>query len=130
VQRPISRKKSAFAGAALGLMVGNLWTAIMAVLADRWMEVVTFFIIFASGLTIAGLAVGITREWPEAVGATFSVMLLLALCLVWQAVEWARQGSIDMWIAMWLVVFAGSGIICGPVIGALFRLIRNSSLLR
>jgi hypothetical protein len=111
-----TRLFSVFIGATIGFLISACWTALIGPLTDGPPSIVLSFFVYALGLTAAGAVVGAVHRLPELVGLTAAFVALSSLALV--------VGPPDGWMVVWLIVFGGSGCLCGPVIGVLFRLVR------
>jgi hypothetical protein len=110
-----SRWPSVWRGLALGLVVGVAWTAVIGPLTDGPPSVWLSLAVYATGLAITGAVVGAVRRFPEVVGLSTGFLTLAVLAGIV-----APGGG---WGLLWLVVFGGSGLLCGPVIGLCHRLL-------
>jgi hypothetical protein len=138
--RESSRWSSVRRGAAIGLVSGVAWTALLGHRADGSPWVWPALVVYATGFAAAGAVVGAVRHFPELDGlcAGFLTVAVLAgivapdvdldLLLRWNRPMTVREClgivvGVD-WDLGWLVVFGGSGLLWGPVIGGLHRLFR------
>jgi hypothetical protein len=142
--RRSARWPSVRRGVAIGLVIGVAWAAFIAHHIN-FNEVSSFwcsFAVFAIGFVIVGAAVGGVRHFPELVGLGAGFVALAALAarmardidinfsssfgsdLPMTATDFVNTLADVDWRLGWLVVFGGSGLLCGPIIGALYRTFR------
>lgn len=114
------RNESILFGAGIGFCVASIATAILGFLvADNWLDVLAFFIIFGIGLTLTGAVVGLTRDSPKMTGIETAVSGLLPLYfLIWQLIGF-QITRVGTFLGIYIVLM--SGVICGAVIGALVQ---------
>jgi hypothetical protein len=141
-----SRGPSVQCGIAIGLIIGGCWSALVAHLTEGQLgagspSVWLSLGVYATGFAITGAVVGAVWHFPELVGlcAAVGTIMILAggalpsdVCLdrflTWNRLMTSRESvrivaGID-WDPSWLVLFGGSGLLCGPVIGRLHRAFR------
>ena len=119
--KPPSRWWSILIGAGIGLVVGAAWTAVFGPLTDGPPSVWLSLAVYTSGFGVTGALVGAVRRSPELVGLSAGFLTLAVLAVI--------VGPKDGWLMLWVLVFGGSGLIWGAVIGVLFRFLgrRKSS---
>jgi hypothetical protein len=113
---PGSRWSSILLGIAVGLVVGLAWTALFGPLTDGPPSLKLSLSVYTIGFSIAGAIVGAVRKFPEVVGLAAGSLTLSVVAVI--------VGPKDGWIVMWVMMFGGSGLLCGAVIGALYRLVK------
>ena len=135
--RHSSQWNSVRSGVAIGLVVGVAWTACLGHVSDesgpRWESLVVFTI----GFTITGAVVGAVREYPKLVG--LGVGFLTLLLLEWKVKPdygnfptflWLRHLELQEWLYVFtgfnwdpnrFVIFGGSGLLWGTILGAIHR---------
>ena len=96
---------------ALGAIVGGIWTVFLGPLTDGPPSVGLSLAMYVSGLAATGLLVGAVRGLPVLVGLNAVLILGLLAPIV---------GPWDTWIVIWIAAFGGSGLVCGPIVGALY----------
>lgn len=110
---------SVIRGVAIGLSVGTVWTAFIGPLTDGPPSIALSFALYATGCTVTGGMVGAIRWFPETVGLLVCGLVLTVLARI--------AGPNSPWILLWMMIFGGSGLFCGAVIGGLFRLLDRRS---
>jgi hypothetical protein len=114
---PRSRMFSAILGSGIGLAVGVLWTIVFDQSTGGAGSLRRLFLVFTTGLTITGLAVGTIQRLPLFVGAVIGLLAMSAWALV--------VGPRDGWIIVVLFFWGVSGLVCGLLIGCLFWIVQQ-----
>jgi hypothetical protein len=109
-----SRLPSIAIGGLIGLLVGAVWTSIIGPFTDGPPSIALSFMVYVLTLTCTGLIVGAVQRLPALVGLGAGVLTLVCAALV--------VGPNDGWMGLWLIVFGGSGLLCGPIVGGLYYL--------
>lgn len=138
--RETSPEPSGQRGVAIGLVLGSAWAAFIGHQTEGPSSVWLLFGVFATGFAMTGAVVGVVRPLPELVGLGAG-----CLCLVVQALCFETEVDLDRllrwngpmtvgeclrivagvdWNLDRLLLFGGSGLFWGAVIGALHRLFR------
>ena len=110
-----SRVPSIAVGGVIGLVVGSIWTAIVGPFTDGPPSIALSFAVYALSLTLTGVTVGAVQRVPALVGLGTGVFLLLCAAFI--------VGPSDGWIMIWLIIFGGSGFLCGPLIGGVYYML-------
>lgn len=108
------RGSTVWHGATIGLVIGAAWTAVFGSLTDGPPSVWLALAVYALGFAATGAVVGAIGRFPELVGLSAGFLILAAFAVI--------IGPKDGWIAAWIFVFGGSGLLWGFVIGLLARL--------
>lgn len=103
---------SVLRGIAVGLAVSVCWTALIGPLTDGPPSLMLSLTVYAIGFTITGAIVGAIRRVPGIVGFIAGSLTLTAIAII--------VGPKDGWLLLWIMVFGGSGYLCGAVIGGLW----------
>src|SRR5262249_26041437 len=114
-----SRWSSILRGIAVGLVVGLAWTVLIGPLTEGPPSLRLSLAVYTIGFSIVGAIVGAVRRFPEMVGFAAGLVTLTLLAVI--------VGPKDGWIILWVMVFGGSGLLCGAMIGLLYRLVRGRS---
>ena len=111
-----SRFISALLGAGIGLAVGIFWTFVFGPVTDGPPSIGLSLLVYSTGFTTTGLAVGAIQRLPILVGIVTGTVVLS-----WWALAIGPQ---DSWMVLWLIVFGGSGLFWGGIIGCIFWIIQ------
>jgi len=105
-----------FYGAIIGFAVGLGWGLLLSqIAASHQSEVVAHMISFPIGLTITGIIVAIVDRLQILIGLLAGTFIMyIATGIV---------GPSDGWIGIWIILYGGSGVITGPIIGMIIWLI-------
>jgi hypothetical protein len=114
--RPSRRWPSVWRGAMIGLVVAAGWTAVFGPLTEGPPSVWLSLVVYTIGFATTGTVVGAVGRFPELTGLSAGFLILAVLAVI--------VGPKDGWIVIWVVVFGGSGLLWGSVIGLLFRFFR------
>jgi hypothetical protein len=130
---------SVLRGVAIGLVVGINWTAFLGHMSDGRPPEWSWLAVNAVGLALTGAVVGAVQRHRELVGFFVGPLELVFLAAhvrpdVYLARHslWGLPLCVSEWLAClvgvnrdlsWLVVFGGTGLLCGPVVGCLHRLL-------
>lgn len=112
-----SRFTSVLRGGAAGMIVGSVWTALIGPLTDGPPSIGLSFVVYTTTLTCTGLVVGAVQRLPALIGLGMGWLTLSIAAII--------VGPKDGWMLLWLMVFGGSGVICGPMVGGLFLFLRR-----
>ncbi|MFO7905587.1 MAG: hypothetical protein ACQESR_24460 [Planctomycetota bacterium] len=104
-------------GSGVGLCVGILWTMVFGPLTAGPPSMCLSFLVYTTSFTFTGFVVGTMQRLPLLVGAVTGFLTLLMWALI--------VGPKDGWMALWVIMFGGSGLFCGILIGCLFWITRR-----
>lgn len=119
-QSGMGRGDSTFTGACIGTGLGLVWTAVFSLLTNSQQAIGFSPLVFISGFTLTGTVIGLVQRLPMLIGPFVGTLVLTAWALA--------VGSSDGWIVIWVIMFGGSGLFWGFVIGLFFWLVHRAVL--
>jgi len=101
--------------AVIGAACGLFWTAVFGPFTAGPPSLMLSALVYTSGFALTGVAVGLAKSSALFVGPLSGMLILSAWAII--------VGPRDGWLLLWLVIFGGSGLIWGFVIGGLGMLV-------
>ena len=111
--------RSVLLGTVIGFAVGVSWSVIFGPLSAG---IAVSALVYITGFTFTGLIVGAVRRFAPLVGATVGLVSLVLWAIL--------VGPADAWFLLWVIVFGGSGVFCGCIIGVIFTILHERAVRR